>query len=217
MMMNKQNRYLRFVFFTLIRTVVLVLLGMNVRHRERLPLQGPAIIIANHNSHLDTLVLMSLFPMKLLPVLRPIAAADYFLKTKLMAWFATGLIGIIPIQRGKSSRDVDPLQPCYDSLDRGDIIILFPEGSRGEPEKISAFKKGIAHLAERYPQVPVTPVFLHGLGKALPKDDFILVPFFCDVFVGERLICHEDKNAFMAHMSAQFKALSDEGNFQPWQ
>jgi len=214
--MQQPPKALRYIFFSFVRLFVLVLLGMNVRRRHLLPKSGPAIVVANHNSHLDTLVLMSLFSLRRLPSIRPIAAADYFMKTPRRAWFATQIIGIIPMERGKASRDFDPLKPCCDALDRGDIIILFPEGSRGEPEKLSQFKKGIAYLAERYPAVPVTPVFLHGLGKALPKDDFIFVPFFCDVFVGEALGYQDNKNAYMETLNARFKALADEGHFSAW-
>lgn len=214
--MYKPNKALRRIFFSLIRLLLILLLGMTVRRRHLLPEKGPAIVVANHNSHLDTLMLISLFHLKRLPHIRPIAAADYFMKTKPLAWFATRIIGIIPLERGAASRSYDPLQPCCDALDRGDVIILFPEGSRGEPEKLSQFKKGIAHLAERYPDVPITPVFIHGLGKALPKDDFVLVPFFCDIFVGEPLRYKTGKLEFMETLAASFRALADEGHFKPW-
>jgi 1-acyl-sn-glycerol-3-phosphate acyltransferase len=203
-------RLLRLAFFALVaRPIALIVLGLNVRYRERLPLDGPAIVAANHNSHLDTLVLLSLFPLKLLPKLRPVAAADYFTVNPLLAWFSLNVIGILPIKReGKGG--VDPLKPCEVALDRGEILVLFPEGSRGEPEVMSRFKRGIAVLAARRSQVPVTPIFLHGLGKALPKDDPILVPFFCDVFVGEAMQGLADQAAFMLDLEGRMRALAAE-------
>lgn len=203
-------RLLRLAFFALIaRPIALIVLGLNVRYRERLPLDGPAIVAANHNSHLDTLVLLSLFPLKLLPKLRPVAAADYFTVNPLLAWFSLNVIGILPIKR-EAKGGADPLKPCEVALDRGEILVLFPEGSRGEPEVMSRFKRGIAVLATRRPEVPVTPVFLHGLGKALPKDDPILVPFFCDVFVGDAMQGREDQAAFMLDLEGRMRALAAE-------
>lgn len=201
-------RLVRFAFWLLVaRPIALVVLGLNVRHRRRLPKEGPAIVAANHNSHLDTLVLVSLFPVALLPRLRPVAAADYFLRNRLVAWFALNVIGILPIAR-ETHGGRDPLKPCEEALDRGEILILFPEGSRGEPEVLGRFKRGVAVLAARRPEVPVTPVFLHGLGKALPKDDPILVPFFCDVFVGEAM--RGDETDFLAGLEARMRALAGE-------
>ncbi len=210
------RRLIRFAFWLLIaRPIALVVLGLNVRHRERLPVNGPAIVAANHNSHLDTLVLVSLFPLGLLQKVRPVAAADYFMRNRLMAWFSTQVIGILPIAR-ETHGGRDPLKPCEEALDRGEILIIFPEGSRGEPEVMGRFKRGIAVLAERRPAAPVVPVFLHGLGKALPKDDPILVPFFCDVFVGEPMHGGEDQAAFMATLTERMQALSAELPHHEW-
>ena len=211
------NHFLRFLFFLLVvRPLVLVVLGLNVRHRERLPAAGPAIVAANHNSHLDTMVLMSLFPLRLLPRLRPVAAADYFLRNRFMAWFATRIIGIIPLKRAVRAGGGDPLAGASAALERGDILILFPEGSRGEPEQLDAFKTGVVHLAKRYPAAAVTPVFLHGLGKALPRGTWLLVPFFCDVFVGEALAWTGERASFMAALEQRTAALAAEGHFPAW-
>lgn len=209
---------LRFVFFLLVvRPLVLIVLGINLRHRHRLPAAGPAIVVANHNSHLDTLTLMTLFPQRLLPRLRPVAAVDYFLKSRGLAWFATRIIGIIPLARKVTPGAGDPLAGCDEALGRGSILILFPEGSRGEPEQLTEFKTGIAHLARRHPQVPVVPVFLHGLGKALPRGERLLVPFFCDVFVGKALRWSGDRQVFMAGLEQAMQALAEEGSFPSWE
>jgi len=208
---------LRYLFFSLIvRPLVLIILGMNVRHRERLPKKGPAIIVANHNSHLDTIVLMSLFPLKLLPKIRPVAALDYFLKNKFLSWFSTNIIRIIPIQRKGLPDPATIFLETKNWLADNNIIILFPEGSRGEPEQRTHFKSGIARLVEQCPDIPLIPIFLHGLGKALPKNDWVLVPFFCDIFIGEKLPWTGDKKIFIAQIEERMNSLSEEGQFSVW-
>lgn len=212
------SRLWRFLFFALmVRPVLFVAAGIHPRGRDLLPTAGPAIIVANHNSHLDTLTILSLFPLRLLPRLRPVAAADYFMRTKLLAWFATNIIGIIPLERAGKRHQDHPLQGCIDALDRGDILILFPEGSRGEPEKLSAFKKGVAHLVSKRPTVPVHPLFISGLGKVLPKDALLLVPFNCDVIVGEPLPWNGSINGFMELLRARIDGLASQIHAAPWE
>ncbi len=197
------GNFLKYVFFVvLVRPLVFIVMGLNIRHKERLPKNGPAILVANHNSHLDTMVLMSLVSPKLLPKVKPVAAADYFLPNPLLRWFSCCVIGIIPIQRTRKDVAVDPLSKVSDSLNNGDIVIFYPEGSRGEAEKMSEFKAGIAKLAERHPNVPVVPIYLNGLGKALPKCEGLLVPFFIDVFVGKTVSFHGDRGAFLSELKS---------------
>lgn len=212
------NTGLRWLFFALVvRPVVAVVLGLNVRHRERLPAEGPALVVANHNSHLDTLVLMSLFPLARLPQLRPVAAQDYFFRSRWLKWFSLKVIGIIPLERTIRSTGRHPLAPIDEAVERNEIVILFPEGSRGEPEQLREFKTGIAHLAERHPTVPVVPVYLHGLGKALPKGEALLVPFFCDVFIGEPITWTGNRRGFMTELSSCMTSLAAEGQFAAWE
>ncbi|WP_373546939.1 lysophospholipid acyltransferase family protein [Chamaesiphon sp.] len=203
------NQLLRLLFFaTIVRLVVLLVIGLRIIEVGRLPRVGPAIICANHNSHLDTMVLMTMFPLRLLARLRPVAAAEYFLKNPMLEWFALQIIGIIAIERHKSSCTEHPLAKCSEALERGEILIIYPEGSRGEPESIASFQSGIAHLAKRHPDVPIYPVFLYGLGKVLPKGDPILVPFFCDVAIGEPLFWSGSKKIFMDLLDLQMQELS---------
>ena len=210
------NAIVRFLFWgVFVRLVVLVILGLNVRRRENLPQKGPAIIAANHNSHLDTLVLMSLYPASKQHHVRPAGAADHFLKTPFMRWLALEIIGMVPIDR-TAPKGTDVLKSSREALEAGDILILYPEGSRGEPEEMTTLKTGVARLAENMPNVPVIPVYMHGLGKALPKNEALLVPFFCDVFVGQPLFWQGDKDGFMTTLANQFEALRHEHKPAGW-
>ena len=65
-------------------------------------------MVANHNSHLDVFVLMSLFPGALLSRLRPVAAADYFLRHRLLSWFARRVLAILPIDATAGRADGIP-------------------------------------------------------------------------------------------------------------
>lgn len=211
-------RVLRHTFFWLVvRPLVLVVLGLNTRHRERMLKDGPCIVVANHNSHLDTLVLMTLFPARMLDQLRPVAAADYFFRYGWLKWFSLNIIGIIPLDRDTKRAGKHPLAPIGEALERGEIVILFPEGSRGDPEKLGEFKTGIAHLVKMHPAVPVSPVYMHGLGKALPKGEALLVPFFCDVFIGEPLTWGGNKEEFLAMLTATMHGLAAESKLSAWE
>ena len=121
------NHFLRMLFFALIvRPIMLVILGMNVRQREKLPDSGPAILIANHNSHLDVLALMCLFPLKRLRTLRPVAAQDYFFRNPFIKWFALRIMGILPLDREVKKKRTSPLAGIYGAIERNELIILFP-------------------------------------------------------------------------------------------
>lgn len=215
------SRSLQAVFFLLIvRPLLALVLGVNLRHAERLPRTGPAILAANHNSHLDTLLLMSLYPLATLHRVRPVAAADYFLKNPFIAWFALHIMHILPLARRPKPGE-PPLAHIEAALAAGDILILFPEGSRGEPEKRGALKSGIAHLMEDAPNVPVIPIYLHGLGKALPKGDWLPIPFFADGWVGEPLTWQGDRTTTMQALEARFAELESqcghEGKSPAWE
>jgi len=205
-----------FFYGVLVRLVVLFVLGLNVRHRERLPAKGPAILAANHNSHLDAMALISLLPLRLLSKVRPVAAADYFLRNRLLAWFALEVVGIVPLNRQRTHEKEDLLAPVSAALARGEILVFFPEGSRGEPEQLAEFKTGLARIAERHPDVPVIPVYTYGLGKALPKGEWMIVPFFVDIFVGEPLRFDGDRAAYMDGYRSAMARLALEEKHADW-
>lgn len=215
--MNQPQHLLRFLFFlTVIRPLVLFVLGLNARRRQALFSGRASVVVANHNSHLDVFVLMTLFPMRELHRLRPVAARDYFGKSKLLMWFSEKIVGIIPIDRDLRGVRGDPLEKIDAALNNNQIVILFPEGTRGEPERMSKLRTGVAHIAERHPEVPVVPVVLHGAGKAMPKGEALLVPFIIDVYVGEPLVWCGNRREFMEALETRISVLVEEGGFKEW-
>ncbi len=198
-----------------LRPLALFLTGAEVRGRERLPLAGPAIVAANHNSHVDTLLLLTMFPPRALPRVRPVAAADYFLTNPALSWFARRLVGITPISRTVARGD-DVLAPAKAALDRGDIVVVFPEGSRGRPEELGALKGGIARLAEAFPDAPVVPVWIQGAGRVLPKGSIVPVPMNCCVLVGAPLRWTGERQGFMSSLRAGLETLQVEAPPLKW-
>lgn len=203
------TKFLKLLFFALfVKPLVYVVLGLNVRNAQKLPKEGPAIIVANHSSHIDTLILMSLFPLKRILSIRPIAAKDYFLKTKLKSWFSLNIIGIIPVERNTEKfSHIHPFEAVTQSLSNNEIVIIYPEGTRGSSEEIGEFKRGVAHLAKLNPQVPIIPVYIHNPDMVLPKGDGILVPFICDVFIGDKMNFSESTEKFTLKLKEKVEEL----------
>lgn len=201
------TRLLRTLFtLCVVWPVIWLWLGLRVRHRERLPTHGPAIIVANHNSHMDVFALLSLFSLRRQGQVHPVAAADYFLRNKWMAWFALNILNIIPVMR--KGGDANPLARCEQALREGKTLILFPEGTRGEPGKLAPLKSGLWHLSQRFPEVPIIPVWLTGTERVMAKGNRIPLPLFIDVTIGGAMYADPDKRAFMDNLRAQLLTLS---------
>ena len=190
--------------------------GCDLLGREHLPTKGPAIIAANHASHVDTLLLLTIFPVRTLGRVRPAAAADYFLKGPVMSWFSRNIIGIVPVARNKAGTGEDVLAPLREALAAGDIVIIFPEGTRGDGEAMAQLKSGVARLAEAFPGAPVTPAWLQGAGRVLPKGALIPVPMNCTVLVGEPLRWQGDRDGFMDGLRGSLETLKAAAPPQRW-
>ncbi len=197
-----------FFYLLIVKPFLLIVVGVNVRGRHRLPHCGPALIVANHNSHLDALVLVTMLPLKVWARVRPAASADYFLHGSWRTWFATQIIGIIPVRAGSGRPHSEVLAEVHAVLEAGQIVIFFPEGTRGEPEAFGKLKTGILWLAQQLPLVPICPVRLQGLGRVLPKGDWLPVPFLCDAWVAQPLYWNGDSERFMATLAASLSGAN---------
>lgn len=206
----------RAAIVTVFRPLARVFTGVDIVGRERLPLRGPAILVANHASHVDTVLLLTIYPSKALDRVRPAAAADYFLKGRMISWFSRHVLNIVPVARDRVGAGEDVLAPAREALEAGDILLIFPEGTRGDGEELSRLKTGVAKLAAAFPDAPVTPIWLQGAGRVLPKGAHVPVPLNCTVLVGEALTWGGDRVAFMDALRERLEGLKALAPPQRW-
>lgn len=182
------------VFYKLImRPFLRIVVGVKWFNQENLSIKAPFILVANHNSHLDTMALMAALPIRTLIKAHPVAAQDYFGGNQLKRFLSRWIINAILINRERKEGDPSPTDRLITFLDKGHSLILFPEGSRGEPEQMQDFQKGIGAILKRRPTVPYIPVFMSGMGRVLPKGERIIVPFDSYVWIGQECrVKHEE-------------------------
>ena len=164
---------MRILFHLGIRLFLKLLMGINALTPIK---DEKSIVIANHNSHLDVFVLFSLFPLIRISKVRAVAAGDYF-SAGFKGFGARYFFNALLIERKGGVSPAEALKPVEEALERGESLLIFPEGTRGEPGVLSPFKPGIGALMESFPDVPVYPVCLKGIAKTMPRDSYLPVPF----------------------------------------
>jgi 1-acyl-sn-glycerol-3-phosphate acyltransferase len=143
-----------------------------IGRRNLAQLKGPAVFVANHQSHFDAPVCLAALGGRIRRRLVIAAAADYFYSTRAKGAAASLALGTVPFVRtGASSRQ--SLAMLKDLVRKGWSVLIFPSGTRGTGA--TGFKKGFAYIAVDT-QVPVVPMYLHGLEQVMPKGSFIPLP-----------------------------------------
>jgi 1-acyl-sn-glycerol-3-phosphate acyltransferase len=184
---------------TLLVVAVRALLGATPRWQGSEPTIAQRIYFANHTSHVDTVALWSALPPALRARTRPVAAADYWGADAVRRYIALRGLNAVLINRERKDPNLDPLHPLYDALGEGQSLILFPEGTRGAEALPGRFKSGLFHLAERFRDVELIPVYLDNIHRSMPKGSMFPVPLICTVRFGAPLERRsgEGKEAFL--------------------
>ncbi|WP_127716909.1 1-acyl-sn-glycerol-3-phosphate acyltransferase [Halobacteriovorax sp. HLS] len=178
------RRFLLFLIYRLgMRTFLKMFIGTTFSSNEAIRNEKQYIIVANHNSHVDTMAILSSLPTKSLPYVHPVAAGDYFGKTSVTSLFFKVMVNTKLINRENGGRET--INSIDRMLKRGRSIIIFPEGSRGEAGVLQDFKKGVAILLKNNPQIPYIPIYLDGLDKVMPKGDGMPIPYNSNVQIGK--------------------------------
>src|SRR5262249_10481212 len=116
--------------------------------------------------------------------LRAVVAQDYFRVGSLIGWIARRIFGAITADRAWRPPAGDPLAGCSSVLDASEILILYLEGTRGVPGRMSDLKAGVAYLARHHPKVPVVPIALNGVERVRPKGAVVPLPLTVTADVG---------------------------------
>jgi 1-acyl-sn-glycerol-3-phosphate acyltransferase len=145
---------LRFVAWVLVHTFYRIRLV----HAERIPETGPAVLVCNHVSYVDALVIMAGSP-------RPIRfVMDHrIFETPFAGWVFrhAKAIPIAPTHENAALLE-RAYDACAEALAQGDLVCIFPEGKLTATGEINAFRHGVTRIVERTP-VPVIPMALRGL------------------------------------------------------
>src|SRR3954471_20969814 len=170
----RQSAIDRHKLFNGFRAVAAVVLRawLRIYHRfeivgpEQLRTNRPLVIVANHCSHLDTLCLLAALPLAKLRRAFPAAASDYFFRRLPRTWMAA-MINALPF--GRTAHVRRSLSVCSEVISEpGNILIIFPEGTRSRSGDIQEFKGGIGALVSGR-DVTVVPCRLQGTHQAWPK------------------------------------------------
>ena len=142
---------------------------VKVSGRKKIPWRRPCILVSNHQSMVDILVLYLLF--------RPflwISKKENF-SIPIIGWHMR-LSKYLELERGRKNSLVKLMEKTSDYIRQGNSIMIFPEGTRYPGDKLGPFKDGAFRLALEN-GVDIIPILLEGTAKALPKRGAILTGF----------------------------------------
>ncbi len=139
---------------------------VRVEGRERIRPGVPYVMVANHQSLLDILVLFRLFTHY-----KWVSKIENF-RVPCVGW-NMWLNRYIPLRRGDRDSVAQMMLACERTLAAGNPIMMFPEGTRSPDGRLKEFKPGAFILAQRV-QVPILPIVVEGTARALPKRGFVL-------------------------------------------
>lgn len=170
------------------------------------PVDRQRIYFANHSSHLDFPLLWSVLPASLRAKARPVAARDYWDHSRWKRRISERAFRSVFVERNHGGGPLS-IAPMLHALDRGDSLILFPEGTRGTGQALQSFRTGIFHLAEARPGVELVPVWMDNNYRVLPKGSFLPVPLLCTATFGPplHLASGEEKHAFLQRAQQQLE------------
>ncbi|MEC9094165.1 MAG: lysophospholipid acyltransferase family protein [Planctomycetota bacterium] len=157
------------------RLIWMVYFGLRVFQARRYPQDGAVLICSNHQSHLDPILVGNSSPRYV-----SFVARESLFKLKWFGWIIAAL-GAFPINRESGLSGV---KKTLKRLKNGEMVLIFPEGTRTPDGEIKEFKPGFCAIARRA-KVPIVPVAIEGAYDAWPKSSWFPTPCPIHLKVGE--------------------------------
>ncbi len=176
------------------------------------PVPKQRVYFANHTSNGDMPMIWSCLPPAIRRTVRPVAAADYWLKNRLRAFVGPEVFNCVLVDRRPEVKD-KPMDKIIAALDEGASLIIFPEGNRNMTEDpLLPFKAGLYNMGVARPEVELVPTWVANLNTIMPKGEVIPLPLICTVTFGSpiRVQEGESKDDFLARASDALVALAPE-------
>jgi 1-acyl-sn-glycerol-3-phosphate acyltransferase len=174
------------------------------------PVRKQRIYFANHTSNADLPLIWSVLPPALRRETRPVAAADYWLKTKARAFIGPEVFRAVLIDRRSEHQTEDPIEKIVTALDEGSSLIIFPEGGRNRSsDPLMKLKAGLFNVAKRRPEIDLVPTWIDNIASIMPSGEVIPVPLGCTITFGSPMYVEsdEDKDTFLTRASDAMIAL----------
>ena len=193
-----------------IRLFSLALTGVRPLWIGSLPQATQRVYFANHCSHGDFVLIWTTLPGALRRRTRPVAGRDYWETSALRRFIGGRVFKALLIDRLPPPGAPSPVDEMAAALQRGESLILFPEGTRNTTDApMLPFKSGLFHLSRQCPNVELVPVWIDNIRRVIPKGQWLPVPMVCSVSYGAPLVLDtdEDKDHFLQRAQAAVRAL----------
>ncbi|MEO8694372.1 MAG: lysophospholipid acyltransferase family protein [Acidimicrobiales bacterium] len=177
--MTLVDRIVYYTCRTLIVWIGAIAFRVRVEGRENVPRTGGCVIAPVHRSNFDTPILGCITRRRMRYM-----GKDTLWNKKYMAWFVSALGGF-PVVRGTADREA--LRSCQAVLERGEPLVMFPEGTRKSGPVVQEIFDGPAFVASRA-GVPIVPVGIGGSERVMPRGSKWIRPKKVVLIVGKPIV-----------------------------
>jgi len=158
---------------------------LRIDGRENLPTTGAYVISPVHRSYVDTPITACITTRRMM-----FMGKQEMWKYPAAGWLFSALGGF-PVQRGSADREA--LKRCITVLERGEPLVLFPEGERKDGPLVHPLFDGAAYVAARA-DVPIIPVGIGGSARVMPRHAKFIFPRKVHVVIGAPIVAERSES-----------------------